>query len=240
MSRSNRPTGAQTPERAAVQTSGLTKRYGDVVALAPIDLVIGRGQRVAVIGHNGSGKTTLIKMLVGLLEPTAGSARVGGHPAGSLDGRACVSYLSDDPVFYDDLSLDEHLEYVARLHGVENWRPHADELLDRLGVAHRRADLPATFSRGLRQKSAIALAFVRPFETLLVDEPFVGLDQAGRRALVELLASAHADGATVVVATHELSTVPGAQRVIALADGEVVHDAPPDGVDVASLTERRS
>ena len=95
-----------------------------------------------------------------------------------------------------------------------------------------------TFSRGLRQKAAIALAFVRPFELLLVDEPFVGLDRTGRDALLELFRRAHADGAALVVATHELTTVAGAQRVVALRDGAVVFDGPPADADVDALVAR--
>ena len=91
---------------------------------------------------------------------------------------------------------------------------------------------------GLRQKAAIALAFVRPFEVLLVDEPFVGLDQPGREALLELFSRAHADGATLVVATHELSTVDTAERLVALRDGEIIYDGPPGSADADDLVVR--
>ena len=105
----------------AIETRGLTKRYGDHDALAPIDLDVATGQRISLIGHNGSGKTTLIKMLAGLLEPSGGTATISGHPAGSPDARSSVSYLSDQPVFYDDLTVRQHLEYVARLHRTDDW-----------------------------------------------------------------------------------------------------------------------
>ena len=95
-------------------------------------------------------------------------------------------------MFYDDLTVWEHLEYVAKLHGTDGWEQHAADLLELLGLTDRGDDLPTTFSRGLRQKAAIAIAFVRPFELLLVDEPFVGLDQPGREALLELFDRAHA------------------------------------------------
>ena len=101
-----------------------------------------------------------------------------------------LSWLSDTPTFYDDLSLWEHLEYVARLHGVDDWQPRAEELLEQIGLTARRDDIPTTFSRGLRQKAAITLAFVRPFELMLVDEPFVGLDEPGKQALLELFDAA--------------------------------------------------
>ena len=113
-------------------------------------------------------------------------------------------------MFYDDLSAAEHLEYVARLHGTDDWEQHADRPARGARRWRDRADdLPTTFSRGLRQKAAIALAFVRPFELLLVDEPFVGLDRPDAIALLELFVAAHGDGAALVVATHELGTVGG-------------------------------
>ena len=134
---------------SVVSAAGLTKQYGDAVALDPIDVDIAAGERITLIGHNGSGKTTFIRMLAGLLEPSGGSALIGGHPLGSIEARAALSYLSDEPVFYDDLSVWEHLEYIARLHGTEDWEQHAIDLLDAVGIVERADDLPATFSRCL-------------------------------------------------------------------------------------------
>ncbi|HEY4331293.1 MAG TPA: ABC transporter ATP-binding protein [Ilumatobacteraceae bacterium] len=219
----------------ALACNDLTKDYGDRPALAPLTLLIPEHQRVAVVGHNGSGKTTLIRMAAGLLDPSGGTVHVMGHPSGSSEARSSLSYLSDTPSFYDDLSLWEHLEYIARLHGVEEWDQLAADLLGHLGLYDRADDLPNTFSRGLRQKAAIALAFVRPFDLLLVDEPFVGLDAAGKTALLELLDQADEDGATLVVATHELGYVDRVSRLIALRDGEIVHDGSPHDANVADL-----
>jgi ABC-type multidrug transport system ATPase subunit len=212
----------------AVRTDGLAKSYGDAAALSPIDLEVREGDRVAIIGHNGSGKTTLLRMLAGLLDASEGHAEIAGNAPGSIPARAALSYLADQPVFYDDLSVIEHLEYIARLHGVDDWRPLADELVERVGLTARIDDLPTTFSRGLRQKAAICLAFVRPFEVLIVDEPFVGLDTPGRNALLALFDDARTHGRTLLVATHELTTVATSDRVIALRSGEVVYDGGPD------------
>ncbi|MFZ9627988.1 MAG: ABC transporter ATP-binding protein [Ilumatobacteraceae bacterium] len=219
----------------ALRALGLTKDYGDRPALAPLDLEIAAGERVALVGHNGSGKTTFLRMAAGLLEPSAGEVRVGSARAGSLLARRAVSWLPDSPTFYDDLSLWEHLEYVARLHGVIEWAERAEHLVERLGVSHRRDDLPTTFSRGLRQKSSIALGLVRPCDVLLVDEPFVGLDTVGKDALLGLLDDAAAAGTTLVVATHELGFLDRVARVVALRDGVVVYDGPPGGADVEGL-----
>ena len=219
----------------ALHAVELSKSYGDTSAVGPVDLTIEAGQRVVLLGHNGSGKTTLLRIAAGLLESSTGSVTVFGSPVGSIEARAATSYLGDQPVFYDDLSLREHLEYIARLHGRDDWQQRADDLCDRLGLATRTDDLPSTFSRGLRQKAAIALAFVRPFELLLIDEPFVGLDLAGRSALLELLDREHRRGAAIVVATHELGTVAAAQRLVALRDGAVAYDGPQGAADVDTL-----
>ena len=221
----------------AISTVELTKRYGEAQALAPIDFEVSAGERVTLIGHNGSGKTTLIRMLAGMLEPSGGTAEIAGNALGSPDARAALSYLSDEPVFYDDLSVWEHLEYIARLHGTDNWEQHAVDLLDAVGLVDRADDLPMTFSRGLKQKAAITMAFVRPFDVMLVDEPFVGLDRTGRTALLELFRLAHADGAALVVATHELSSVMESQRLVALNGGVVSYDGEPQLADVNALTE---
>jgi len=223
------------PAATVLAVDGIAKDYGAAAALEPLTLTVTAGERIALIGHNGSGKTTLLRIVAGLLEPSSGMVTVAGTQRASLAARSAVSYIADQPLFYDDLSLWEHLEFVARMHGVTDWEPRAADLLDRLGLRDRADDLPRTFSRGLRQKSAIALGFVRPFEVLLVDEPFVGLDAAGKDALLGLLADVSDAGSTLLVATHEMSFVRKARRVIALRDGRLVHDGPVRGTDVDVL-----
>lgn len=216
-------------------TRQLTKTYGDRPALEPLTLDVDSGAKVALVGHNGSGKTTLMKMASGLLDPTGGSVKIGRHDAGSQEARRLLSWLSDTPTFYDDLSLWEHLEFVARLHGVDGWEDKATALLDQVGLTARRDDIPTTFSRGLRQKAAITLAFIRPFKIMLVDEPFVGLDEPGKQALLKLFDEASRRGATLVIATHELSFVKQVTRLLALRDGSLVYDGAPADTDVHAL-----
>jgi ABC-type multidrug transport system ATPase subunit len=213
----------------------VTKAYADLVALAPLSLTVPAGQTVALVGHNGSGKSTFLRLAAGLLEMTDGSISIVGAPAGTSEARAAVSFLPDEPVLYDDLSVREHLAYVAALHGVAATSDELDELIARVELTPRADDLPARFSRGLRQKTSIALALIRPFELLLVDEPFVGLDATGKTALLGILDELHDDGATVVVATHDPTFVERADRCVALRDGEVVHDGPATPADVLRL-----
>ena len=214
---------------------GASKAYGELTALLPLDMAVTSGQLVALIGHNGSGKSTFLRMAAGLLDLTGGTIEVGGSAAGTSEARALVSFLPDEPVLYDDLSVREHLAYVASLHGVDLPEEDLDGLIDRVGLMPRADDLPSQFSRGLRQRTSIALGLVRPFELLLVDEPFVGLDLGGKGALLDIFDELHADGATIVVATHDPGFVERADRCVALRDGEVVHDGPALPSDVARL-----
>jgi len=218
-----------------VEVAELSKDYGDLVALHPLDMTVDAGGSVALIGHNGSGKSTLLRMLAGLLEPSDGDIEIAGWPVGSLEARATTSFLPDDPVLYDDLSVREHVEYVSRLHGGSGWDDYAASVVERLGLMDRVDDLPSRFSRGLRQKTSIVLGIVRPFSLLLVDEPFVGLDAGGRQAMFELLDEVRADGAAVVVATHEPAFVERVDRSVALRDGEVIFDGVARASDVLSL-----
>ena len=218
-----------------LEAMDLTACYDDYTALQGVNCRVETGTTVALVGPNGAGKSTFLRLAAGLLDPSGGAVTIGGHPAGSIEARALVSYLPDTPALYDDLSLGEHLEYVARLHGVEEWSERSAELLDRLGLASRSADPPGGFSRGMRQKASIALAFVRPFGLLLADEPFDGLDPPSREALDGLVAEAASGGAAVVLATHRLEVVEQAAGCLAIEDGRLVYDGPADSAEVARL-----
>lgn len=224
MSRKSR-TRQRAPQRpSALSVEDLAKYYGDVPALEPLDLEVPEGQSVVLVGHNGSGKSTLLSMVAGTLEPSHGEVRIFGRSPDAVEARAARSWLPDSPVLYDDLSVREHLEYVNRMHGGDGAGRDIEDLIDRLGLRGREDDLPSQFSRGLRQKTAIAVALCRPFQLLLVDEPFVGLDAQGREAFLDLLDEARADGATVVVATHDPAVIERFERGLMLANGEVIHD----------------
>lgn len=230
---------AKTKRKARPATmlaaSELTKCFGTSHALGPVDLEINVGDLVALVGHNGSGKSTLMRLAAGLLDPTGGTVTVGGHPAGSLEARALISYVPDAPVLYDDLSVWEHLEYIAGLNGVAGWAETGEELLERFGLIARAQDLPGGFSRGLRQKTALVIGLIRDAQLLAIDEPFVGLDSAGRDALVEVITERRARGETTLIATHDPTLVEQAHRCLVLQDGALTHDGPVAGHEVASL-----
>ena len=213
---------------AVLVAHGLRREYDDLIALASLDLRVPPGELIALVGPNGAGKTTLLGIAAGLLDPSHGTIHICGDPAGSLPARAHTSYIPDTPVFYQDLSLGEHLEYIARLHGAPDWADRASQLLEQLGLEQWRDKLPTQFSRGMRQKASIALGFIRPFSLLLADEPFDGLDPPSRGVLVEMLRTAAGSGAAVIVSTHRTEIADISSRCIALHDGEMVYDGPPD------------
>jgi ABC-2 type transport system ATP-binding protein len=211
----------------------LRREYDDLTALVSVDLKVQPGELVALVGSNGAGKTTLMAIAAGLVEPSHGTIRICGSPAGSLAARAETSYVPDTPIFYQDLSLNEHLEYIARLHAAEDWSNRASRLLAPLGLERWGDKLPTQFSRGMRQKASIALGFIRPFSLLLADEPFDGLDPQSRSVLIGMLREASASGAAVIVSTHRTEVADFSTRCVALHDGEVVYDGPPDRAVIA-------
>ncbi len=222
----------------ALRAHGLGRKYDGYIALGSLELSVDPGELVALVGPNGAGKTTFLTLAAGLLEPTSGRVEVGGHPAGSVESRRELSYLADSPVFYEDLSVGEHLEYVAALHGVADPGPRIDSLLERLGLGEWSDGLARELSHGMKQKASIAIAFVRPFSLLLADEPLDGLDPPSREAVFELLAEARADGAALIVSTHRPDVLAAANRCIAIHEGRLAYDGEPDEAAVAGFFDR--
>ena len=196
----------------AVEARGLTKRYGDLVAVDHLDLELGRGEIFGLLGPNGAGKTTTILMLLGLTEPTSGAVRVLGlDPTRQpLEVKRRVGYVPDDVGFYGSLTGRENLRYTARLNGLTG--PGAErrisELLEGVGLAEA-ADAPVeTYSRGMRQRLGIADALLKDPEVAILDEPTVGIDPEGVAEVLELIAELARDrGATVLLSSHLLHQV---------------------------------
>ena len=209
-----------------LQTIDLGKDYGDGLGLVSLDLKVGAGELIMLVGPNGAGKSTFLGLASGLVEPSVGEALVNGFAIGSIEARSATSFLPDAPVLYEDLSVNEHIEYIARLHNTEEWQEYADDLLDMFNLTGRADDLPSKFSRGLKQKTGLILGLIRPFTLLLIDEPFVGLDTPGQETLVEVLSDIAEQGASVIVSTHQFDLVPMASRCVGLRDGEKSYDGP--------------
>ena len=216
------------PSDAVLSAHALGRTYDGYIALGAFNLDVPAGELVALIGPNGAGKTTFLNLAAGLLDPTSGEVEVDGHVPGSIEARAALSFLPDSPVFYEDLSVVEHLEYVAALHGAEDAEARIDELISRLGLDGWEDALGAELSKGMKQKASIALALVRPFKVLLADEPLDGLDPPSRDTLFAMLAEIKAAGAAIVVSTHRPDVIAAADRCVAIRDGRLAYDGPPD------------
>ena len=213
-----------------------TKSYGDLVALAPLDLAIRAGERVALVGHNGSGKSMFLGMTAGLLEPSDGSSEVAGAPAGASAARASVSFIPDDPVLYDDLSVREHLAYVAALQGVDAAVDAFDNLLDRIGLLHRADDLPARSLQPWPATEDVDSARSRPPARRAAGRRAVRRSRRpGEAGVAGVARQIHHDGSTVVVATHDPLYVERVDRCVALRDGQLIHDGPATPDDVLRL-----
>ncbi|MGH7588062.1 MAG: ATP-binding cassette domain-containing protein [Gemmatimonadota bacterium] len=208
----------------AIETRDLTRRFDDLTAVDGLSITVERGEIVGLLGPNGAGKTTTIRMLAALIPPTSGTARVAGHRLGEEDDgvRRSVGILTETPGLYDRLSARRNLELHARLQGVEDVPASVDRYLELLGLADRRDDAAGTFSKGMRQKLALARALLHEPEILLLDEPTAGLDPHVARVVRDAIASLREAGRTILVSTHNLEEAERLCDRVALIRGRLV------------------
>ncbi|MDK6080122.1 ABC transporter ATP-binding protein [Massilia varians] len=223
----------------ALRTSGLSKSFGRP-AVDGLDLEVRRGELYALLGPNGAGKTTTLRMVTGLVAPDAGRIEVLGIDLAQapLDAKRRMAYLPDDPMLYGKLKPTEYLEFVAGLWGVEARaaEPRARELLDWLDLSPHAHELTEGFSRGMKQKLALAGALIHEPELLILDEPLTGLDAAAARQVKDLLLSHVARGGTVILTTHILEVAERlAQRIGIIRAGRLIAEG-----TLAELRERTS
>ena len=189
---------------AVISVDKVWKFYGDYPALRDISLDVAEGSCLALLGRNGAGKTTLLKILAGLSRQQKGSVRILGDEVRSQNARMRIGVLGHAIGVYDELSATENLILFAQLYGVENPRRAAAEWLERTGLTNAAQALVREFSRGMRQRLAVARAFIHNPRVLLFDEPFTALDDRAIAVLQQVLRDALADGKTVVMSTHQL------------------------------------
>ena len=196
---------------AVISAEGLTKRYGATLAVDRVDLEVGEGEIVGILGPNGSGKTTTILMLLGLTEPSAGRARVAGFDPlrEPLQVKRRVGYLPDSVGFYDWLSVRDNLFYTARLAGLA--RAEADARIEaalvRVGLADNARDRVATFSRGMRQRLGLAEVLLKRPQIAVLDEPTATLDPHSTQEFLGMIRDLKADGTAVLLSSHHLDQV---------------------------------
>ncbi|HTE67589.1 MAG TPA: ATP-binding cassette domain-containing protein [Actinomycetes bacterium] len=191
-----------------LELQGLTRRYGDVVALDDLSFTVREGQMFGFVGPNGAGKTTAMRIVLGVLEPDRGEVRWRGRPV-DAETRRRFGYMPEERGLYPKMRVRDQLEYFARLHGLpaEEARTAADYWIERLGVADRATDRVEQLSLGNQQRVQLAAALVHSPEVLVLDEPFSGLDPVGVDVLAEVLADRAADGIPVIFSSHQLELV---------------------------------
>ena len=189
---------------AALEVDRVSKYYGDFPALRDIRLSIEPGSTVALLGRNGAGKTTLLRIIAGLSKASEGSVRIQNADVREQATRRRIGVLGHGISLYDELSATENLVLFANLYGLEEPEKTAGEWLERTGLGRVRDALVREFSRGMRQRLAVARAFMHEPEVLLLDEPFTALDDRAIAVLQALLAEAHAGGRTIILSTHQL------------------------------------
>ena len=189
---------------AALEVNGVWKYYGDFPALRDIALQVAPGSTMALLGRNGAGKTTLLRIVAGLSKASRGSVTIHGSNVRDESTRRRIGVLGHGISLYDELSAEENLSLFAKLYGVPNPKQRVNEMLERTGLERVREGLAREFSRGMRQRLAVARVFLHDPEVLLLDEPFTALDDRAIAVLQSLLRDMSQRGRTIVMSTHQL------------------------------------
>ena len=211
----------------AVAVAGVWKFYGDFPALRDVTVDAAPGSCLALLGRNGAGKTTLLRIIAGLSRAAKGSVTVLGADVRGEGARASIGVLGHGIGIYDELSAFENLRLFAKLYGLADPNRVADEWLERTGLERVRDGLVREFSRGMRQRLAVARAFLHNPSVLLLDEPFTALDDRAIAVLQELLRGALAVGRTVIMSTHQLrEALELATHVALMQRGTLVFQGP--------------
>jgi ABC-2 type transport system ATP-binding protein len=224
---STRKQKSATQRQRMVQVEGLTKLYGEFVAVNELSFSIQPGEVMGLVGPNGAGKTTTLRCLSGIIPPTRGTVRVGGHDIvrDAIAAKKQLAFFTDEPRLFDYLTVWQHLNFVARIYQVADYERTGRELLEELEIANKQNALPGELSRGMKQKLAIACGLLHSPKVIYFDEPLTGLDPLGiRRMKDSILKRAH-DGAAIIISSHLLHLVEEiCSRLLILKNGRKIID----------------
>ncbi len=208
----------------AIDVRGLTKRFGDRVAVDHVDIIMPRGQVWGFLGPNGSGKTTTIRMLCGLLRADEGSGTCLGYDIvrQSRQIKRNVGYMTQKFSYWEDLTIRENLEFVANLYGIKNKKAVVDKTLEDLGLTSRQKQLAGTLSGGWKQRLALAACTLHDPQMLMLDEPTAGVDPQARRDFWDQIHRLSAKGLTVLVSTHYMDEAERCDQIVYIAYGKLM------------------
>ena len=216
------PEPAAAPSEPSLEVLDLSKRYGDTVALRGLTFRVEPGEILGLVGPNGAGKTTALRSIAGVLPVQEGGVRLCGHDIQREEEAAkrVLAWVPDDPQPFDTLTVEEHLEFTASLYGVRDWKPRADELIQRFELEAKRGALGGELSRGMRQKLAFCCAWLPRPRVVLLDEPLSGLDPRGIRSARQAIRELASEGTAVILSSHLLELIEAlADRLLILDRG---------------------
>ena len=215
-----------------IEVRGMTKRFGELTAVDHVDLTVRAGEIYGFLGPNGSGKTTFLRMLCGLLRADEGRGEVLGHDviAESEAIKREVGYMTQRFSFWEDLSIQENLDFVARMYGVKNRQQAVRESVKELGLAERKKQLAGQLSGGWKQRLALAACLIHRPKLLLLDEPTAGVDPKARRDFWEEIHQLAAHGITFLITTHYMDEAERCQRLAYISKGKLLSDGALDEV----------
>jgi ABC-2 type transport system ATP-binding protein len=192
-----------------IHVAGLTKSYKDLVAVRELSFDVGPGEVLGLVGPNGAGKTSTLRCLAGILPATSGTITIAGHPLETepVKAKREMAFVPDEPQLFEYLTVEEHLQFVARIYQVSNAASRSPVLLEELELTEHRQKLPGELSRGMRQKLAIACGLLHDPRVLLFDEPLTGLDPLSIRRTKDTILRRAREGAAVVLSSHLLHLV---------------------------------
>ncbi len=223
----------------AIEVDGLTKKFGNFVAVNNISFTVPRGEIFGFLGPNGAGKTTTIRMLLGLLTPSSGSAKVVGLDVVSQSEalRKRIGYMSQKFSLYNDLRVEENLNFYGGVYGVrgQTLKERKKYILQMAGLTGRERELTKNLSGGWKQRLALGVAIIHQPEVLFLDEPTAGVDPISRRAFWELIYDLAEQGTTILVTTHYMDEAEHCQELVFIQRGHLVAQGSPEQVKIEQM-----
>ena len=218
---------------AAIEVQGLTKLYESFVAVNELSFAVRPGEVMGLVGPNGAGKTTTLRCLSGIIPPTRGSVKICGHDLAKnpIEAKQQLAFFSDEPRLFDYLTVQQHLEFTARIYQVANARELGRQLLEELEIADKADKLPGELSRGMKQKLAIVCGLLHSPKVIFFDEPLTGLDPIGIRRMKNSILKRARDGTAIILSSHLLHLLEEVcSHVLILKSGQKIFNGTLDEV----------
>ena len=204
-----------------LQVQNVTKKYGKLLAVNQVSFELEPGSVTVLLGPNGAGKSTLMKAIIGFLRYD-GSILVGGYPNKTVEAKRILGYIPEMPALYPNLTVSEHMEFLARAYKLTNYKERIDQLLDQFELSDKKKKFGDELSKGMQQKLNICLGLLPEPQMLLLDEPMIGLDPHAIKELKSLIEEMRAEGRTLLISTHIIDSVDMLwDRTLIMQDGQI-------------------